>query len=297
MQVKSADVVIVGAGPAGMTAALYLIRAGLEVVMFDPNGYGGQMANAPLIENYPGFCGSGFKLADKMWAPLEAKVELFYESVQLIQGEHPLAYKVIGTETAVWCDYLIIATGGKPKTLNIPGIDKPHVHYCATCDGPLYEGKEVAVVGDGNSALQYAIELSHICEKVHICAIGSVLHGEKCWKQRVTEAELRGTIQVHWNFDTAEITDYGICSGDGRHIFVDGVFIAIGYDPIVPEVEDIYIPITNKYISTTTLREAGDDRIYAIGDVVAKPFRQVASAVNDGMIAALSIIEKITKGE
>ena len=293
MQGKVVDVVIIGAGPAGMTAALYLIRGGLDVVIFDPNGYGGQMANAPWIENYPGFKGTGFELAEKMWEPLEEKVELIYEKVEVIEGILENSYKVVGTDTFVWCNNVIIATGGKPKTLNIPGIDKPHVHYCATCDGPLYTNKKVAVIGDANSAIQYAMDLKNYCSEVHLLAIGPILYGEKSWKDKIMEAEAEGKVHIHWNFNTVEITDSAVISKDGEKIDVDGIFVAIGYDPTVPEVEDIYLPMSNGYIITTAFCEAGNDRIYAVGDVATKPYRQVASAVNDGMVAALSIIKKM----
>lgn len=293
MQGKVVDVAIIGAGPAGMTAALYLIRGGLDVVIFDPNGYGGQMANAPWIENYPGFKGTGFELAEKMWEPLEEKVELIYEKVEVIEGILENSYKVVGTDTFVWCNNIIIATGGKPKTLNIPGIDKPHVHYCATCDGPLYTNKKVAVIGDANSAIQYAMDLKNYCSEVHLLAIGPVLYGEKSWKDKIMQAEAEGKVHIHWNFNTVEITDSAVISKVGEKIDVDGVFVAIGYDPVVPKVEDIYLPVSNGYIITTALCEADNDRIYAVGDVAIKPYRQVASAVNDGMTAALSIIKKL----
>ena len=293
MQGKVVDVVIIGAGPAGMTAALYLIRGGLDVVMFDPNGYGGQMANAPWIENYPGFKGTGFELAEKMWESLEDKVELIYEKVEVIEGILENSYKVVGTDTFVWCNNVIIATGGKPKTLNIPGIDKPHVHYCATCDGPLYTNKKVAVIGDANSAIQYAMDLKNYCSEVHLLVIGPVLYGEKSWKDKIMQAEAEGDVHIHWNFNTVEITDTAVISKLGEKIDVDGVFVAIGYDPVVPKVEDIYLPIHNGYILTTAFCEAGNDRIYAVGDVAMKPYRQVASAVNDGMTAALAIIKSM----
>lgn len=293
MQGKVVDVVIIGAGPAGMTAALYLIRGGLDVVMFDPNGYGGQMANAPWIENYPSFKGTGFELAEKMWEPLEEKVDLIYEKVEVIEGILEDSYKVVGTDTFVWCNNVIIATGGKPKTLNIPGIDKPHVHYCATCDGPLYTNKKVAVIGDANSAIQYAMDLKNYCSEVHLLAIGPILYGEKSWKDKIMEAEAEDKVHIHWNFNTVEITDSAVISKVGEKIDVDGVFVAIGYDPVVPKVEDIYLPTSNGYIITTAFCEAGNDRIYAAGDVATKPYRQVASAVNDGMTAALSIIKKM----
>ena len=285
------DVVIIGAGPAGLTAALYLLRAGKSVVIFEKEAIGGQMARAPWIENYPGVNGmQGVMLAEEMYNQLsEYKYELCIEEATHIDVTGNNVYVMGEFGTKVRGDYLIIATGGSPITLDIPGINKPHVHYCATCDGALYENKEVAVVGDANSALQYAVELAGICEKVHICAIGDRLYGEQVWIDRVTDCS---NIEIHYNFDTAEITDYGICSGDGQHILIDGVFIAIGYKPCLPDVSKIYCPRNDKGYVRTSFDLSTENRVYFIGDVREKPFRQIISAANDGMMAALSILRK-----
>ena len=183
---------------------------------------------------------------------------------------------------------LVIATGGSPIRLGVPGENLPHVHYCATCDGALYQDKEVAVIGDANTALQYAVELSNICEKVHVCAIGRRLHGEQVWIDRVKNTP---NIEVHYDFDTIEITENQVCSEDGRNIHTDGVFVAIGYKPTMPDTGKICCPVNISGYVRTFENMHTEQRVLFIGDVREKPYRQIASAVNDGMIAALTIIK------
>ena len=283
------DVVIVGAGPAGLTAALYLLRGGKTVALFEKESIGGQMSKAPYIENYPGVVGSGDKLATKMFEQVSRyDVEVFIEEVDNIYRENDLYITETDFGTRVKSKDLIIATGGKPIVPSILGVDRPNVHYCATCDGALYEDKEVVVIGDGNSALQYARELADICEKVHVCALGDRLYGEQSWIDRVVGNPF---IEVHYNFETVEISKCGVCAGNGEHIFADGVFIAIGYEPNLPPLKGINI-LTNEKGYVVSPDGSTPEGIYCIGDVRTKPFRQIASAVNDGMTAALSILRK-----
>lgn len=287
---QKVDVTIIGCGPAGMTAALYLIRGGYTVTIFDGNGFGGQMANAPLIENYPGFIGSGFDLAEKMFDQIATDVDFQFENVIDIVSEEPYVFFTYGEYgTVVESRAVIIATGGKPKTLNVPGIDKPHVHYCATCDGPLYKNKKVAIIGDSNSALQYALELSYIAREVHILALEDHLFGEEIWRRRVLEKD---NIHIHYNFATQEITDTMVISTSGEKIEADGVFIAIGYTPNIPNTKMSFTRDSMGYIQTSESCSCDED-IFAIGDVRHKQFRQVASAVNDGMTAALTLIRTL----
>lgn len=287
---QKVDVVIIGCGPAGMTAALYLTRGGYSVVIFDGNGYGGQMANAPLIENYPGFTGRGFDLAEAMWEQIGDRAALYMENVIDVVSNEPFSFTTMGEYgTKITSKAVIIATGGSPRTLTIPGIDKPHVHYCATCDGPLYKNKTVALIGDANSALQYAVELSKIAKEVHVLALFDHLFGEEVWKKRVLGKD---NIYVHYNFEAKEITDNMVISTGGEQVQADGVFVAIGYKPNVPTTH-LYSPINaGGYIITTPQCDVDDD-IFVIGDVRAKNYRQVASAVNDGMVAALTLMKRI----
>ena len=290
---QQVDVIIIGCGPAGMTAALYLKRAGLKVAIFDGEGIGGQMAKAPRIENYPGFVGTGADLAEQMFEQL-GDIDFYIETVEEV-GQTAYDYYVVGEYgTEVTAHYLVIATGGRPIALTVPGADSDNVHYCVLCDGALYKNKSVAIVGGGNSALQYAIELSEIANEVHIIALLDKLYGEKTWIDRVLA---NPKIQVHYNFKTKEIIDDAVISENGEVVRVDGVFIAMGYKPSTPDLTDIYYEKTDAgFLVTDGRMEMGPDS-FAIGDVRAKPWRQVISAVNDGMVAALSIIQYYTTRE
>ena len=290
---QKVDVIIIGCGPAGMTAALYLKRAGLKVAIFDGEGIGGQMAKAPWIENYPSFVGPGEELADMMFEQLE-DVDLYIETVEEIR-QTAYDYYVVGEYgTEMMAQYLVIATGGRPTALTVPGADGDNVHYCVLCDGALYQDKKVAVVGGGNSALQYAVELSTIANEVHIIALLDKLYGEKTWIERVVA---NPKIQVHYNFKTTQITEDAIISETGEKVDVDGIFIAMGYTPTTPDLSNIYYEKTDAgFLVTDGCMEMGPDS-FAIGDVRAKPWRQVVSAVNDGLVAALSIIQYYTARE
>ena len=287
---QQVDVTIIGCGPAGMTAALYLIRGGYSVVIFDGEGIGGQMAKAPLIENYPGFIGSGADLAEVMWNQLGDKAELYLETVENIINYEPYVYTTYGEfGTEITSKAVIVATGGRPRALIVPGIDKPHVHYCATCDGPLYKNKTVALVGDANSALQYALELANIAKEVHVLALFNKLFGEEVWRKRVLEKD---NIHVHYNFATKEITDHTVVAHSGEKVEADGVFIAIGYVPTVPN-NAVFMPRDDDGYVYTSDNCSCDDDLFVIGDVRHKKYRQVASAVNDGMTAALTLMKNL----
>lgn len=294
MQIRSVDVVIVGCGPAGMTAALYLTRGGLKIAIFDKDGIGGQMANAPRVENYPSFEGSGYELAENMWRQIEDDVDFYIEEVISIDKEE-LKFIIRSNSTTIESKYLIIATGGEPiKLNNVEGSDLPNVHYCVACDGAFYNGKKVAIIGDANSALQYAMELSPICREVNLIAIGDKLCGEKVWINRVLEND---NIKVHYNFHTTKITDSAIYNDLGDKIDTDGVFIAIGYKPSIPNCNFIHTYSNYLLVSDRDCKMVLCNRAYAIGDVRLKPHRQILSAANDGMTAALNILQEESKGE
>lgn len=285
------DNIIIGAGPAGLTAALYLARAGKDVVIFDGGGIGGQMAKAPWIENYPGVGSvTGVDLAEDMYAQLaKHHHHLELEDVVNIEYHEDDYYIVTGEFDTVYnAKNLIIATGGKPITLNVPGIDRDNVHYCATCDGAFYKGKDVVVIGDANSALQYAYDLSYICKSVNICAIGNRLYGEQVWIDKV---EKRDNITVNYCFETMAITPAGVKSTNNKLILADGIFVAIGFTPNIPNVKHIYCPRDAKGAVFTADDLSTQPGVYFIGDVRSKKYKQIASAVNDGMEAALNIIK------
>lgn len=292
MNHKKFDVVVVGCGPAGLTAALYLLRANKSVALFDGSGIGGQMGKAPKIENYPGFDGTGAELAEMMYVSVcKYNHEYYMEDVLTVEYNDTTDCYHITSEygTEVDSTNIIIATGGRPIPLRAMGADRDNIHYCVTCDGPLYKNKRTVVIGDANSALQYAYELSTICETVDLCAWGDELFGEPVWVQKVLS---RPNITVHRRFDTVAIDDDGVHSADGRLLPTDGVFVAIGYLPVLPEqLINITCPTNYRGYVYTYDDGSTQEGAYFIGDVTDKNYRQIISAANDGMEVALNIIK------
>lgn len=286
---KYTDVTVVGCGPAGMTAALYLLRSNKRVAIFDGQGIGGQVAKAPRIENYPGFTGEGSALAETIYKQVEEyEHDFFMEDVENIEciGDTYLIKGEYGT--TIESGNVIVATGGSPIKLNVKGADLDNVHYCATCDGPLYKNKKTVVIGDANSALQYADELSQICEKVTLCAITNKLFGEPVWIQRILD---NPKIEVLYNFDTIEITPQGILSKNGEFVEAEGVFIAIGYKPNTPKFTSINCPLDYRGYVMTDNHLSTQKGLYFAGDVVVNTYRQILTAAQNGMEAALNILK------
>lgn len=294
---KNYDVAIIGSGPGGLTAALYLLRAGRSVVMFEKEGLGGQLGRCPLIENYPGFIGPGIVLADNILDQLYMHKNFNFELLEVLSltkedngwmltAEFDEKYKA---------KYIIYAAGASPIGLKVPGASLPNVHYCATCDGPLYKGQNVVVIGDGNSALQYALELSNYCLSVCIVTLFDSFFGEK---ELIKQVENKDNIIVFHNFNTAKITDKTVESDRGLVLKSQGVFIAIGQKPNTGfAAEQAYVSLdTNGYIITDDTMRA-QDHFYAVGDCRRKDVRQVITAMSDGCIAAMNINKLMLKGE
>lgn len=294
---KNYDVAIIGSGPGGLTAALYLLRAGRSVVMFENGGVGGQLGRCPLIENYPGFSGPGMSLVNNIldqlniydtfdFEPFEITAVVKEDSGWVLEDEYTDEYEV---------RYIIYAAGASPVGLNVPGASLPNVHYCATCDGPLYKGQNVVVVGDGNSALQYALELSNYCLSVCIVTLFDSFFGEK---ELIKRVEDKDNIVVFHNFKTIKITDKTVESEKGLLIRTQGVFVAIGQKPntgFAAEHAHVSLDERNYIITDDTMR--AQDKFYAVGDCRRKDVRQVITAMNDGCIAAVNINKLMLKGE
>lgn len=290
---KVYDVAVIGAGPAGMTAAIYACRAGKSVALFEKNFPGGQMVNAHLIDNYPAESEiGGFDLAQKMFEQTTAAgAEFINEEVTEIKSgdavELTTAAGVYSAKAAV------IATGTVRSRLNVPGedrLDGRGVSWCATCDGALYRGKDVAIVGGGNSALSEAVYLAAMCKSVH------VIHRRDSYRAEASLVEkLRATPNIveHLNCTPAEITGEdkvnGIIideNGVKTLLPVDGIFVAIGGKPdqkLIAGVEKD----GSGYVKTDSGMRTSLPRVFAAGDNVSKEVRQIVTACSDGAIAAL----------
>ena len=289
-------VAIIGGGPAGLTAALYLGRAHIPCVVFDVDVCGGQMPSSPLLENVPGFYGPGVDLAMKILDEINKypSIELanFTKVVKItpISNNEQLLTLEDGAEMRF--QYVICATGSNP--IKLPQLESKNTHYCVTCDGPLYEGKTVAVIGGGNTALQYALELTKYAAKIYVCTNEDSLRGEEIMRERVLNEP---KIEVRTNFTATSFDGNLLEQADGPSLTVDGIFVAIGYrtntdyiDAITSEgrlFTDINLNILSFNLSTT--------HIFAVGDCRYKPFNQVIIAMSEGCQAALSIIRDLEK--
>ena len=225
------DVIIVGGGPAGLSAALYLGRANVRTLVIDKAFGGGQIISSPLLENVPGFYGPGSVLATAMKDEIDkyemVEFEAFSEVVKIIQNKNSFEVFTDTLDLPLTAAAVMIATGAEPIKLNLGNEDK--THYCVTCDGALYKGKDVAVIGGGNSALQYALELVRYGSNyVYICTNEAALRGEESVKEEVLN---NPKIEVVYEFNSTSFEDNALYSSDGRGLNVDGIFVAIGYRP------------------------------------------------------------------
>lgn len=307
-ETKELDLLILGGGPAGLTAAIYAARAKLNVVLFENQIVGGQVRNSYTIENYPGFKKvSGEELADLM---TEQAKEMGADIVQFDNIEKVTLsddIKIIETKKRVYKPKaVIIATGATPKKLPIPNEAKfssKGVHYCAVCDGAVYEDAVIGVVGGGNSALEEALFLTRFASKVVMIRRYDYFKGEKTVLEEVLN---NPKIEIMYNWDLVNVdgemfVDKAFIkntqTGEEREIALSAVF---GYIGTVPKTELFkeYLTLTPQgYIVTDENMQTGIKGVYAAGDVREKKIRQITTAVSDGTIAALEaekyIVEKM----
>ena len=294
---KIYDVIIIGAGPAGMTAALYASRANLSTLMIERGIPGGQMANTEDIENYPGYDSIlGPDLSQKMFDHSKAfGAEYAYGDVQSITDE--IAYKVVHAHNR---DYkaraIILASGAQYKKIGVPGEEElggRGVSYCAVCDGAFFKGKNLFVIGGGDSAVEEGVFLTRFADKVTIVHRRDELRAQKILQKRAFD---NPKIDFIWNHTLKEIVEEDGKVGGARLVStidgtesehkVDGVFIYIGMNPITGFVRDLGITNEQGYIVTNDMMETNIPGIFAAGDVREKTLRQVVTATNDGSIAA-----------
>ena len=294
---KRYDMVIIGGGPGGYTAALYAARAGLKTIVLEKLSAGGQMALTSQIDNYPGFPNGvdGFELADNMQQQAQrygAETEL--AEVTALHLESAIK-RVETTEGDFEAQTVVIATGANPRPLGIANeqqITGKGVHYCAHCDGMFYRGKTVAVVGGGNSAVADALHLSRLAKKVYLIHRRDSLRAEKIYEKALQDAE---NIEFLWNSTVSELLHEGrlngirvhnVQSGEERELVLDGLFISIGRSPATSLVKGQLDLDQAGYILADETTHTSLPGVFAVGDVRTKALRQVVTAVADGAVAA-----------
>lgn len=291
---KHYDAIVIGSGIAGMTAAIYLKRGGLNPLIIEENAPGGQLNRITAIENYPGFLKiNGPDLAKEIYDQVEnLKIEYLFDKV--ISTELNQEEKIINTlNHKLTCKYLIIATGRLSKKLF--GDDDKYagkgISYCALCDGNLYKGQDVAVVGGGNSALEEALYLSKICHTVTLIHRGETFRGDQTL---INDVENTENIKCVYN---SNITEYNIENDrlasilldNGNKIDVTGLFISIGS---VPSAEIFNVEKNKGFIKVDDECMTNIDNVYACGDVIKKNVYQLTTASSEGTMVAYSIIKK-----
>lgn len=295
------DIIIVGAGTAGLSAAIYGVRAGKSVIVFESEVYGGQIVNTPEIENYPGIKNiSGFEFATNLYEQAtELGAEVKFEKV--IGIEEAGAEKTVVTDQGSYpCKSVILATGAKNRPLGIAReveLTGAGVSYCATCDGAFFRNKEVAVNGGGNTALEDALYLSNFCSKVYLIHRRDAFRGEEKQVQALknksnVEFVLNATINELLGEDRLSgVVVVDKLTGEERQIPVEGLFVAIGQ---IPENTAFAAQVTlddKGYISAQEDCRTKSNGIFVAGDCRTKTVRQLATAASDGAIAALAACE------
>lgn len=294
------DIIIVGGGPAGLTAALYALRANRSVLIIEKNTFGGQMTYSPKIENYPGFLSmSGNELAEKLVDQVlshSAEVEIA-EVTGIKDGNIKTVITDSGSYTA---GAVIIATGARHRLLGLENENELIGHgisFCAVCDGAFCNGKTVAVVGGGNSALQEAVLLTENASKVYIIQDLDYLTGEKRLAEQLRsndKAEIitgSKVVEIKGKNELEGIVIRNSHSGEKKTIAVDGLFIAIGLVPQNEAFADIIKLNEKGYAASDESCKTIADGIFAAGDCREKSVRQITTAVADGACAALAACE------
>jgi thioredoxin reductase (NADPH) len=294
------DLIIIGAGPAGLTAGLYAARARLKTLMLEKLSPGGQVLMTDRVENYPGFPDgiSGFELIDKMRRQAE-KFDLVIENQEVSRLELSPEKKIVVTDKGnLETRALILTNGATPRKLGIEGeelLTGKGVSYCATCDGPFYRDQEVALIGGGDTAVEEAIFLTRFTAKVHLIHRRDELRATKLLQERVMAID-----QVHIVWDTVPTRIVGdtevkgvdlknVKTGKTSHLPVQGVFVFVGYIPNTELVKGQLELDKLGFVVTDNDMQTSVPGVFAAGDIRSKILRQIATAVGEGATAAFAV--------
>ena len=291
------DMIIIGGGPAGYSAALYAARAGLKPLVLEKLSAGGQMALTDMIENYPGFVYGidGFELGERMQQSAE-RFGAVTELAEVYRLDLQADPKVVETSEGTFLGRtVVLATGAGPRELGLPeeqALVGRGVHYCAACDGMRYRGKTVAVIGGGNSAVADALQLARVAKKVMIVHRRDTLRADRVYHEPLMKLP---NVEFRWNAAVSEILADGkvnglrlwdTVTGEMSEITVDGVFVSIGRSPASALVEGQLELDRGGYVVADESTRTRIPGVYAVGDVRTKQVRQVVTAVADGAVAA-----------
>lgn len=298
------DVIVIGGGPAGMTAALYAKRASKQVLVIEKSSFGGQIASSPKVENYPSIKEiSGLDLSNNMFEQImELGVELECDEVQRIEQEND--YFVLHTPYNTFdTKSVIIATGLTHKRLNGINLDKFEgngISYCAVCDGAFYSGKDVAVIGDANTALQYAIMLSQLCKSVTLCMLFDRFFADEILVEKIktiTNIKVLKQIELQEYIGEDKLESLlfkHTVTNETIQVKVEGCFVAIGLEPHNEIFKD-FVDLDERGFIISNEGITKTKGIYAAGDATKKTVRQVTTAIGDGATSAIQAVNYLNK--
>jgi thioredoxin reductase (NADPH) len=293
------ELAIIGGGAAGLAAGIYGVRSGLKTVVLEEKLAGGTVADAPMVENYPGFPSvAGNELAQKMVAHAKAAGVTLKEFETVVSLDLKSEKKIVQTQKAIYeARAVIIASGSHYRQLGVPGEKEFRgrgVSYCGICDGPFFKGKRVLVVGGGNSAVMTTLYLAGIASETKIVHRRQAFRCEEALTQGLKNAK---NVEILWNTEIKEIRGDKVVqnailldknTGETREMPVNGVFVQVGEDPNSKIAKDAGIALDqDEYIITDVRQRTNLEGVYAAGDVTSHPIKQVGTAVGQGITAAL----------
>lgn len=292
------DLIIIGSGPAGMTASIYAARAGMKVLVIDKKAPGGKLLNTKRIDNWPGQAEvSGFELATSMQKQAKSfGVEFTFD--EIIEIKKTKNFSIISKSKTYSAEYVLVATGMKNRKLNIPGekeFEHKGVSYCLVCDGAFFNNQDIVVIGGGNSALEEALFASSNLNKITI-----IQNIDKLTAEKITIDNVKKTKNIEIMLNTSikkiegnDFVENIIVEKDGKKekISTKAVFVYVGY---IPNTEFLNKNILNEYgfITVNKANETNMDNLFAAGDVIDKQTRQITTAVGDATVAAIEIINR-----